>query len=288
MRTKILLFILCWLLGSGLLAHSQAPPAMPPEKVATVLGQRIYFHEAGQGSAVILLHGLGTSSEIWAQNIGPLSAQYHVYALDQIGFGHSDKPLLDYTIGTFVDFLEGFMQAQQISQATLVGSSLGGWIAIDFAVQHPEMVSKLVLANSAGLPFDQPPGVELNPSSLAGMRQVLEAIFYNKQMVNDEFARYAFTKHMQDNDGYTIQRTLAGFSSKNQFEDKKLASIHTPTLVIWGRNDELIPLAKGEQLQKGIPGAKLVVVDQCGHFPHVEKASEFNQKVLQFLALLPQ
>ncbi|MGA2539216.1 MAG: alpha/beta fold hydrolase, partial [Terracidiphilus sp.] len=109
-------------------AFPQGQPAPPSEKVAVVFSQNIHYFEAGQGSAVVLLHGLGGGKEAWMASFGALAAQYHVYAIDQIGFGHSDKPLLDYKIATFADFLQGFMQAQNIPKATLVGNSLGGWI----------------------------------------------------------------------------------------------------------------------------------------------------------------
>lgn len=258
---------------------SQAPP---PEKVAVVYGENIRYFEAGQGQAVILLHGLGSVKEIWMPNIAPLAAKYHVYAPDQIGFGHSDKPLLDYKIVTFVDFLQGFMQSQNLSKATLVGNSLGGWIALDFTARHPEMVDKLVLVDSAGMPWSQARAVNLNPSSLDEMRAILEALFYDKRFVTNEFAVQAFTNYVHNNDGYTIQRTLAGFAEP-QFEDGKLNFIHAPTLVVWGREDELIPVATGEKLRDGIPGAKLIVFDQCGHAPQMEKAAEFNRAVLDFL-----
>jgi pimeloyl-ACP methyl ester carboxylesterase len=267
----------------SVLANAQAPPAMPPEKVAVVMGEHIHYYEAGQGPVVILLHGLGSNAGIWVNNIVPLAAHYHVYAPDQIGFGHSDKPLLDYKIQTFVEFLQGFMESQNIQKAVLVGNSLGGWIATDFTAQHPDLVSKLVLVNSAGLHFGQGPVPDLNPSSLAGMRQVLELIFYNKQMVTDELVHYAFTNHLKDNDGYTVQRTLAGFA-RDQFEESKLASIHAPTLIIWGRNDDLIPLSKGEQFHQGIAGSKLAVIDQCGHVPELEKPAEFDRVLGEFLA----
>lgn len=266
----------------GVLANAQRPPAMPPEKVADVMGQHIHYYEAGQGPVLILLHGLGANAGIWVNNIAPLAAHYHVYAPDQIGFGHSDKPLLDYKIETFVEFLRGFMESQNIKKAALAGNSLGGWIALDFTAQHPELVSKLVLVNSAGLHFGQGPTVDLNPSSLAGMRQVLELIFYNKQIVTDEFVHYAFANHLKDNDGYTIQRTLAGFA-QDQFEESKLASVHVPTLIVWGRNDELIPLAKGEQFHHGIPGSKMAVIDQCGHVPELERPEEFDRALMEFL-----
>jgi 2-hydroxy-6-oxonona-2,4-dienedioate hydrolase len=265
------------------LAFSQAQPGLPTEKTATVLGQNIRYYEAGQGPAVILLHGLGAVKEVWMPSFGALAGKYHVYAVDQIGFGHSDKPLLEYKIATFVDFLFGFMQTQNISKATLVGNSLGGWVALDFTVQHPTMVDRLVLVDSAGMPWMQAPAVDLNASSVAGMRAILESIFYDKKMVTDEIVLQIFADHVRNNDGYTVQRTLAGFATA-QFEDTKLASIHAPTLVVWGRQDELIALASGEKLRDGIAGAKLVVFEQCGHVPQLEKPAEFNKALLDFFA----
>ena len=264
------------------LASAQTQPTLPPEKTAVVYGLNIRYIEAGQGPAVILLHGLGSLKEIWAANIGALSAKYHVVAIDQIGFGHSDKPLLEYKIATFVDFLQGFMLSQKLSKATLVGNSLGGWIAIDFAARHPEMVDKMVLVDSAGLPFGKPLTIDLNPASLADMRTLLDSIFYDKKMVTEEFVLQAFTNHVRNNDGFTIQRTLASFA-QNQFEDAKLSSIHAPTLVVWGREDELIPFSSGEKLRDGIPGAKLVVFEKCGHVPQLEKPADFNQALNEFL-----
>lgn len=262
---------------------AQGQPSPPPEKTAVVYSQNIRFIEAGQGPAVILLHGLGAVKEVWMANLSALSAKYHIYALDQLGFGHSDKPLLDYRIATFVDFLHGFMQSQSIGKATLVGNSLGGWIALEFTAQHPEMVDKLVLVDSAGLPWGQGgANIDLNPSSVAGWRTLLESIFYDKKMVTDQFVLQAFSNHMRNNDGYTIQRTLAGFAQP-QFEDGKLKSIHTPTLVVWGREDALIAVDRADKFREGISGAKLVIFEQCGHVPQLEKPADFNRAVLDFL-----
>jgi 2-hydroxy-6-oxonona-2,4-dienedioate hydrolase len=258
----------------------------PPEKTAVVFGQNIRYFEAGQGPAVILLHGLGAVKEVWLGNFGALAGKYHVYAIDQIGFGRSDKPLLDYRIGTWVDFLQAFMQSQNIAKATLVGNSLGGWIALDFTVQHPEMVDKLVLVDAAGLTWGggaPAPAVELNPSSVSETRTLLEGIFYDKKRVTDQFVENVYENHMRNNDGYTIQRTVAGFA-RPTFEDDKLKSIHTPTLVIWGRQDELISVERAEKFRAGIPGAKLVVFEQCGHVPQLEKPVEFNKALIDFLA----
>jgi len=265
-------------------SFSQTRPSPPPEKVAVVYGQSIRYIEAGQGPAVILLHGLGGVKEMWMGSLAALSNGHHVYALDQVGFGHSDKPFVEYKIPTWVDFLYGFLQAENIRQATLVGNSLGGWIALEFTAQHPQMVEKLVLVDAAGLAWGSAaPVVDLNPSSIAGWRTLLEALFYDKKMVTDQLVLQVFTDHLRNNDGYTIERTLAGFAQP-QFEDDKLQSIHAPTLVVWGRQDELIAVARGEKFRDGIRGAKLVVLDECGHLPEIEKPDEFNRAVLDFLA----
>ena len=269
------------------LTPAQMPPPMGPEKAVELYGQSIHYYDAGQGPNLILVHGLGGQAAGWAANIGPLSGKYHVYALDQIGFGHSDKPLIDYKIATFVDFLLAFMQSLGITKATLVGNSLGGWIAVDFTAQHPEMVDKLVLVDAAGVRPEggpHPLPVDLNPSSLEGMKKVLEFIFYNKQVITDELVRHAFEGHLRNGDGYTIHRVLAGIFDTDQFEDGKLDSIHAPTLVLWGHDDLLTPLSFGERFQKGIAGAKLVVIDQCGHVPQAEKPQEFNKALMDFLA----
>ncbi len=260
----------------------------PPEKTAAVYGQNIHYIEAGQGPAVILLHGLGGSKEAWLANFAALVSKYHVYALDQLGCGHSDKPMIDYKIATWSDFLQGFMQSQNIPKATLVGNSLGGWIATEFAVQHPEMVDKLVLVDAAGLAgniqgFPADIRIDLNPSTIAGWRTLLQSIFYDKTIVTDEDAMHLFANRMRNNDGYTVERALAGFAAVPQFEDDKLKSIHAPTLVVWGRNDELISVDRAKKFGSGIPGAKVVVFEQCGHVPQIEKPEEFNRALLEFL-----
>ena len=277
LRSVLFVAVLMAMVSLGFSQNSD----LPQEKVAVVFGQNIHYFEAGQGPTVILLHGLGGAKEFWLANFGALASKYQVYAIDEIGFGQSDKPLMNYKVATFADFLHGFMQTEKIAKATLVGNSFGGWIATDFAVQHPEMVDKLVLVDAAGLTWERPLP-DLNPSTIAGWRTLIELVFYDQKMVSDEGVMQAFTQHMRNNDGYTIERTVAGFASP-QFEDGKLASIHAATLVVWGRQDELIPLASGEKFRDGIAGARLLVVEHCGHVPQIEKAAEFNQALLEFL-----
>jgi pimeloyl-ACP methyl ester carboxylesterase len=273
------------LLLPGIVA-AQAPPPMPPEKVVSVYGQGIHYYEAGQGPAVILLHGLGGDGTRWAANLGPLSQQFHVYALDEIGFGNSDKPLIEYQIETFSDFLRGFMEALSIPKATLVGNSLGGWIALDLAIRQPRLVERLVLVDAGGLsPERGAPraAVDLNPATLAGTRRLLEVLFYDPQRVTDAAVRQTFERRLKSGNGYTIQRLQAGTRAGGQWVDEHLGTIQVPTLVLWGREDRLIPVSVGERFQKAIPGARLVVIPECGHLPQVEKPREFNAALLAFL-----
>ncbi len=272
-------------LGWLLLSVAAAAQSMPAEKLVNVFGQHIRYADVGQGPALIFVHGLGGQSRDWAANLGPLSRKFHVYALDQIGHGHSDKPLVEYRIQTFVEFLHGFMQELEIPRATLVGESLGGWIVADFAAQHPDMVDKLVLVDAAGLRAEEAPSAAIadSLSSLAGTRKILELAFYNKQMVTDALVRQHFEDHLSNGDGYAIERFIEGLPRGEQREDGKLVSIKAPTLVVWGRDDQFIPLSVGEGYQQGIAGAKLVVLDQCGHFPPIEKPEQFNKALLDFL-----
>src|SRR5438034_5535054 len=116
----------------------------------TVYGAKIHYAEAGNGNPVILIHGLADNVTIWEPVIPALAARFRVIALDQIGFGRSDKPLLNYRVSTLVDFLDGFLTELKIERASLVGNSLGGWVAAAYALAHPERVERLVLSDAAG------------------------------------------------------------------------------------------------------------------------------------------
>ncbi|HEX4948923.1 MAG TPA: alpha/beta fold hydrolase, partial [Blastocatellia bacterium] len=116
---------------------------MPAPKQVENFGQKINYVETGAGTNVILLHGLADDLTVWEQTIPALQAKYHVWAIDQIGFGQSDKPFMNYRVAVFVEFLHAFMKKAGIEKATLVGNSLGGWVAAAYAHAHPDRVEKL-------------------------------------------------------------------------------------------------------------------------------------------------
>lgn len=264
-------------------------PPLPPGKTVEVYGQKIHYYPAGDGPAVILLHGLGLDATFWTLLIPALSRTHRVYAVDMLGFGRSDKPPLEYHIETFVEFLEAFMRRSGITKASLVGLSLGGWIAAEFAAQHPEMVDRLVLVNAAGLrppaPMPSAALALLNPGSLADERNLLKFVIYNQELVTDALVEMYFEKRVRSGNGYTVARVLHGMQTRDEWLNERLAHVRAPVLIVWGRDDRLIPLAMGEEFARLLPGSRLEVIDNCGHLPPAEKPAEFARAVIEFLAL---
>jgi pimeloyl-ACP methyl ester carboxylesterase len=288
-RAKAAIVLGAWagilLIGTAFAESPTWPPPMPLEKTAPVYGLELHYYEKGKGPTVIFLHGMVGASTDWAYVLGPVSTRYHVIALDQIGFGHSAKPLIEYKIATFVDFLQEFMRVKNIAKAVIVGNSLGGWIALDFAAQHPGLVDRLVLVDAPGLdgPVHHDAPVDMNPSSRDGVRTLWEALFYDKRLATEQLVDYQWRNHLRFDDSYTIQRLVAALVRGSEFEDRKVVSVRAPTLVIWGRNDVLLPLTSAERLQKMVAGSKLILIDNCGHVPQLEKPKEFVSALLKFL-----
>jgi 2-hydroxy-6-oxonona-2,4-dienedioate hydrolase len=280
MKTRIVVLIAV-MFCVATLANAQT------SKEITVFGQKIHYVEAGTGPTVILLHGLGGSTQVWQLNIAALAEKYHVVVPDQIGFGKSDKPLVNYRIRTYVDFLDQFCKQLKIERATLVGNSMGGWIATAFTAAFPNRVDKLVLVDAAGhappKDFDTRTFYGLNPTTREGMKVLVAKIFVNKLFLTDAAIDQAITARLAAGDGYTINSLTESIIRGEDFLDQTVKTIKHPTLIIWGRQDGLVPLSEGEQFNKDIAGSKLVVFDQCGHMPQIEKPAEFNAAVLKFL-----
>jgi 2-hydroxy-6-oxonona-2,4-dienedioate hydrolase len=264
----------------------------PESKQVEVFGQKIHYLEAGSGPNVILLHGLGADATNWAMNTAVLAKSFHVFVPDQIGFGESDKPLINYRVGTLVDFLNGFYQKVGINKASVVGNSLGGWTAIAFTLAHPDKVERMVLVDSAGYSFEKfghPKPTQamldaLNPSTVAGSKALLAVIFANKALATDQNAEQLFAAHLKKNDGYTIERFIESILRGEDVVDGKLGSIKVPTGIIWGREDTLTALAGGQMLAKEIAGSEIVILDHCGHVPQFECAAPFNEALVKFLS----
>src|SRR4051795_1096057 len=148
MRKEFIAFTVAAVVGV-MLAMAQ-PRAAAAGKDVTVLGFKLHYLEAGRGAPVVLLHGLGGDGSRWAPNIDPLAKDFHVFALDQIGFGESDKPLANYHTGMLAEFLVGFLKAVGVQKASLVGNSMGAGVALYTAAKFPQAVERIVLADGGG------------------------------------------------------------------------------------------------------------------------------------------
>lgn len=264
-------------------------PAPQPQKEAVVFGQKIKYVEAGSGPVVVLLHGLGGNSTNWAFNTAALAQKFRVVVPDQVGFGQSDKPFINYRIGTYVDFLDKFLAELKVERATLVGNSMGGWVAALYTLKYPSKVERLVLVDAAGFAppkeFDLNALAGLNPSTRDEMKRLANLVFFNPMFKSDAAVDVLLTQRLSAGDGYTIQRLVESIYRGDDMLDGKLSAVKQPVLLVWGREDGLTPLAReGEKFKRELPSAQMLVFDQCGHVPQVEKAAEFNAAVLKFLS----
>ena len=267
--------------------------------VAEALGDRISYVHAGSGPPVILIHGLGGSTMVWQRNIEFLAQHYSVYAIDMPGHGYSSNPSLGYGLEAASKYLAAFMDAVGISKAAIVGSSAGGLVAMHFALNHPERVSKLVIVDAAGLGKELATFLKLLSTPLLGeliarpsvgsMRALLRALIYDQSKVPLGLAEeMAEVRRLPGRKLALLKYLRFGANLFGQKQDvmqiSVLPKVSVPTLVIWGRNDFLMPPSHGEKASKAIPGARLHVFDSCGHWPQMEKSDEFNKLLHEFLA----
>ncbi len=287
MKTSKYLFALVSIIFAfSAAAFSQALP----DKSVVVFGAKINYVELGDPAkpTVIFLHGLGGSIGNWQTNITAFAANHRVIALDQVGFGKSDKPLLKYRVGTYVDFLDKFMSELKIDRASLVGNSMGGWVAALMTIKYPNRVEKIVLADAAGIvpsDFSDARIYQLNNSTRDEIRANLKLIFANPALQNNELLVDQFlTARVAAGDGGTINSLIESIKRKEDFLNDRLGEIKKPTLVIWGKQDGLLPVADAYTFNKGIVGSELILFDSCGHVPQFEKAADFNKTVMAFLA----
>jgi pimeloyl-ACP methyl ester carboxylesterase len=267
-------------------AESQLPNLLlkltTPQKTIQIFGQRIVYYEAGRGKTLVLLANLGWDSQMWAQNMPALARNYHVIAIDLLGTGGSAKPHIDYKMDTWTDFIAEFLRVKGIRRATIIGAVMGGALAVQFALDHPEMSEGLVCAASnSGPAHDEVKQSAGGWPSLAGVRRGLMAAFHDKSLVTDELVRSRFEYRLRADDGYTIERHLS--DHRAPYSVQELSRIRVPALFVWCRQDEITPLKWGEDFAAAVPGANLAVIDGCGHLPNLEKPGDFNQAIINFL-----
>ncbi|HYI44499.1 MAG TPA: alpha/beta fold hydrolase [Actinomycetota bacterium] len=274
-----------------------------PTQVLRWHGNEVVFHRCGDGQPVLLIHGIAGSFDTWNGVLPEVGRGCMAVAPDLLGHGRSTKPRGDYSLGAFATGLRDLMEALDIPSATIVGHSLGGGIAMQFAYQYPERCQRLVLVDSGGLGPEVTsllraatlPGSDLvinlatsdRAQSIArgAMRQMRKVglpalrvppgIAHHFLSLRDRDARRAFVA--------TARSVMDLRGQRIDARDRLYLAAELPTMVIWGRRDRIIPVAHGIAAHEMMPGSRLEIFHESGHFPQEQEPRRFAEVLLDFI-----
>jgi pimeloyl-ACP methyl ester carboxylesterase len=268
-------------------------------------GHRVTYTEAGDGPLVVLLHGIAGSGHTWDGVVPALAAGgVRVLAPDLLGHGESAKPRGDYSLGAYASGVRDLVTALGHETATIVGHSLGGGVAMQFAYQFPERCERLVLVSSGGLGREVTP--ILRAATLPGAEVVLPLIAHRR--VLDAFravgrvtsrlplpARPAFREIARGYGSLVDTQARAAFvhtarsvidvgGQRVDASDRLYLATGLPSMVVWGGRDSFIPVSHAAHFAELVPTARVEVFERAGHFPHVDEPERFARTLLSFVA----
>ena len=276
---------------------------MKPRAIV-VDGDRVVYRIAGRGPLLLLMHGMAGSSETWRHVVPALATRFRVLAPDLLGQGGSDKPRGEYSLGAHANTLRDLLDALGHERATVIGHSLGGGVAMQFAHQFPERCERLVLVDSGGLGREVTfylrmltvPGFEsvfplvCTPRlrdagnrvatwlGRAGMRSTpaSQEIWRSYASLADAETRHAFFRSLRDVIEFSGQAVSA--------LGRLYRAAELPTLIVWGGQDPFIPVSHALAAHEAIPGSRLEILDGVGHYPHCEAPERFVAMLVDFIA----
>jgi len=276
--------------------------AFPLQEVS-LHGHRVGFRIAGQGPLIVLLHGITSTSDVWLEAMGRLAERYTVVAPDLLGHGRSAKPRGDYSLGAYASGGRDLLGVLGFERGTVVGHSLGGGIALQFAYQFPEYCERLVLVSSGGL------GKEVHPllraAALPGAELVLPLIIRDWAIgagsavagVLDRFGFSAGPDLAEAARGYasladrgareaflhTLRAVVDLEGQRVNATDRLYLAERLPTLLIWGTDDPIIPIEHGRAARERIPESRLVEISGSGHWPQLDDPDRFVAELTEFV-----
>ncbi len=252
-------------------------------------------HDLGQGRPVLFIHGSGPGVSAWAnwRLVMPVLAQQRrVIAPDMVGFGYTDRPAnITYNMDTWVQQALDLLDALDLPQADVVGNSFGGALALALAIRKPQRVRRLVLMGSVGVPFAITPGLEAvwgYEPSIESMRTAMSFFTYNRSLVNDDLARLRYEASIRP--GFQESFSAMFPAPRQRWVDAMaspeaaIRALPHETLILHGREDQVIPLQTSLTLSQWIPNSQLHVFGHCGHWTQIEHAGRFSRLVEDFLA----
>ncbi|MGQ9645323.1 MAG: alpha/beta fold hydrolase [Thermodesulfobacteriota bacterium] len=274
-------------------------PSLSP-RILQVRGHTIFYVVKGEGEPLLLIHGYGAGCWVWEKQIDVLARDYRVYAVDILGYGYSDRPKIEYSPETYIQFLRDFMDGLAIERATLIGNSMGGGIVWAVAALFPERVKKLVLIDCV------PPDVlnqvrnqsfrtlaivknipfllylVIASRSKRSVRAVLEECLFDRRLITAELVNRQYELTRFKGSTWVLYSTLRHASETSKMWDY-LSLINHPTLLVWGEGDLVFPPTVGKSLREAIRGSKLHIIKKSGHIPMWETPDEVNRVILDFL-----
>ncbi|WP_326519187.1 alpha/beta fold hydrolase [Acinetobacter sp. CAAS 2-6] len=257
----------------------------------TAEGELTHYHEIGEGTPILFLHGSGTgvsAAANWWLNLPQIGEQARCIAIDSIGYGQTVvAPGTQYGIRAWVDHAIRVLDALNIEKTWLVGNSLGGWLAFQLALDYPERVLGIVSMGTGGAKQTAALKAHANPElTVEGIKKTLSMFVVNKDLVTDELVKVRFEAAKND---YASDRLMevVGARDRDRFEFpldfEKMKDITVPVLLIHGVQDVVIPVSRTWDILNTVPHADAHIFSQCGHWSQVEKADEFNTVIKEYL-----
>ena len=276
----------------------------PHLRQVDVVGARANYVERGEGPPLVLVHGLSGAWQNWLEQIPRLSRTHRVIAVDLPGFGASPMPPWPISIGAYGTFVRDFCERVGVSRCALVGNSMGGFIATEVAISDPGRVEKLVLVSAAGITWAkarrEPAAVLARMGRAAGpyflkfqlsgirrprIRQgAFGGIFFDPNGLRRELLWENIVPALRSPGYYDAMTTLVGYDIRHRLEE-----IEVPTLIVWGRNDRVVPVPAALAYKRRIgDNAQVEIFDRCGHVPQIERPTRFNRVLEEFLGARDQ
>lgn len=238
------------------------------KETVLVNGQAIHYQYLGQGDPLVFIHGLAASSLWWARNISVIAKQYRVYLIDLPGFGNMRHAHTQFSIPNSIIYIHRWMQAIRLRSAHMVGHSLGGYICMALASYYPTTIKSLTLVDTVGIPMHRTVPQMLWPLS----KSVMGATPRSWPMLAYDCWRTDPSTFWQ-----AAQQIVALDATSI------IAATTAPTLLVWGKHDDLVPLANGIKMHALIKGSRLVILPKASHVSMYDQPAQFNAALLAFL-----
>lgn len=260
--------------------------------IETAEGELTHYHDLGEGTPILFLHGSGTgvtAAANWWLNLPQLSEHGRCIAIDSIGYGQTiAADDVEYGIKEWVRHAVRVLDALGIEKTWIVGNSLGGWLAFQFALDYPERLLGIVSMGTGGAKLTKALKGHSNPNlSEEGIRETLELFVVNKDLVTDDLVKLRYQSALNDTASDRLKEVVAARDrdrTELPLDFERLAKLNIPVLLIHGMQDHVIPVSRTWEILNTIPHADAHIFSQCGHWSQVERADEFNEVVSSYIS----